>query len=131
MLQTVNTLCKEIEQAILSLPDHFPAVLPPGIRLRQQEIRRKAGKNQLPGRYFIAAVPLSPDGKVKSLGFSANPGIVIAMTRILPVDLTEFAARADFGTAMPGIPVCVDAALFLLHGPSPPIILRFVDMPFA
>ena len=128
--QPVDAFGEEIEPAVAALAHHPPALRPPGVRVLQKEIRGEAGEYNLPRRNFVAPVPPPLHWQRKGSRFSAQAaGQGAAIHFVLPVDVAVFAARADLGAAVPGVPVSVDVqALSFSHKPAPfSLCFLFVD----
>lgn len=117
--QPVDPLGEKVEHTIRPPADHLPAVRPPIIRVLQKKIRGKAGKNDLPARDFPAAVPGLSHRQIKGSGFPAQGGRRGGPIHfILPIDIAVFAASADFGASMPGVPIDIEAGV-LCHKKTP------------
>lgn len=112
--KTVNTLGEKIEETVISLLNHSPAILPPGVGVLKEKIRGKAGKNDFTRGNFIAFVPFSLNGQVEIARFSAKAaGGVAAVHFILTIYIAVFTAGADFCAAVPRVPVVIDTLLHI------------------
>ena len=106
--EPVDTLREEVEQAVRAFFYHLPAIRAPIVRVAKQEIRSKAGENNLPRRDFIASVAFSLYGEIKVRGFAAKAACGRASVHfVLPINIAVFAAGTDFRAAVPRVPVCV------------------------
>ena len=107
--KSLNSLRKKIKQAVASLSHHTPAFCPPFIRIFQQKVGSKACKYNLSTRQFIASVPFSFHRVIKISCLAANAACAgCPIHLILPVHIAVSASRADFGAAVPGVPVHIN-----------------------
>ena len=104
--QTVNPFCKEIEHTVAPKAHHFPTFRPPRIRVLQQEIRSEAREDNLAGRNLESLVPLSFDRQIERRRLAREVACDLAPVHlVLPIDITEPAARTHLSAPVPRIPI--------------------------
>lgn len=114
--EAVYTFGEEVEPQVGTLSHHGPAFRTPSIGILQQEVGGEAGENHTAGGYLVALVATAFQRQIEVGGFAGHIAAYLAAVHlVLPIDIAVFAARADFGAAVPRVPVSVYVPVFA-HG---------------
>lgn len=114
--EAVYAFGEEVKPQVGALSHHCPAFRTPSIGILQQEVGGEAGEDHTAGGYLVALVATAFEGEVEGCGLAGDVAAHLAAVHlILPIDIAVFAAGADFGAAMPRVPVGVYVPVFA-HG---------------
>ena len=114
--KAVYAFGEEVKPQVGALSHHGPALRTPGVGVLQEEVGGEASENHTAGGYLVAPVATAFQRQIEVGGFAGHIAAYLAAVHlILTIDIAVFAARTNFGAAVPRVPVGVYVPVFA-HG---------------